>query len=152
MARLLALVAVLAVVSAAERPRLYGLKKIAVSVSADPDGDLDRDRLRQLAVSKLQAAGIHVDQKSRSHLNVIIGLSTIRTDKGAGLGYAYSVNLSVSQQVYLAHNPNRLTDAVTWQMQSLGTSSAAELSHKCEQILDRRLDEFVSVYLEATQE
>ena len=148
MVRLLALMAVLAAATAAERPRLFGLKNIAVMISADPDGDLDRDRLRLLAASKVREAGIRVDPKSKSHLNVIIGVSTIRTGQGLDLGYAYSINLSVSQQVYLAHNPNRMTDAVTWQTQYLGIASAAELNRKCEQILTRRLDEFVAVYLE----
>lgn len=152
MSRLLVLVAALVLATAAERPRLYGIKNITVAVSVDPDGDLDCDRLRVLTASKVRQAGIHVDQKSRSHLNVIIGVSAIRTENGVDLGYAYTINLSVSQQVYLAHNPNRLTDAVTWQTQSMGTASAAELRQKCEQILTRRLEEFVSVYVEGVDD
>jgi hypothetical protein len=133
-------------------PRLSGLKKIAIGISADPDGDLDSQTLRADVESRLRSVGIHVDPKSRSHLNVIIGVSMIRTSQGARLGYAYSIHFNLTQQVYLAHNPTQLTDAVTWQSMALGTASEAELRRKCEQIIARRMDEFVSAYLEAAED
>ena len=140
------LVATAAPVSAAERPRLTGIKKIAVVVSADPLGNLDERHLRSEIESRLRGAGIRVDPKSRSKLNVAIGVSDIRNDKGAGLGYAYSVHLSVSQQVYLAHNSNVLTNAVTWEGLWLGVTSRSDLTKACAQSIDRRLNEFVAVY------
>ena len=140
------LVAAAAPIIAAERPRLTGLKKIAVVVSADPVGNLDEKRLQSSIELRLREAGIRVDPKSRSKLNVAIGISDIRNDKGAGLGYAYSVHLSVSQQVYLAHNSNLLTNAVTWEGLWLGVTSRTELPKACAQSIDRRLSEFVAVY------
>ena len=131
---------------AAERPRLMGLKKLAVVVSADPLGNFDEKQLQASVESRLREAGIRIDPKSRSRLNVAIGVSDIRNDKGAGLGYAYSVHLSVSQQVYLAHNSNILTDAVTWEGLWLGVASRAELEKACERSIERRLNDFVAVY------
>jgi hypothetical protein len=131
---------------AAERPRLTGLKKIAVVISADPLGNLDEKHLQSAIESRLREAGLRIDRKSHSRLNVAIGVSDIRNDKGAGLGYAYSVHLSVSQQVYLAHNSNILTDAVTWEGLWLGVASPADLPKACAQSIDRRLNEFVEVY------
>src|ERR1043166_2869430 len=84
--------------AAAERPRLTGIKKIAVVVSADPLGNLDERLLQASIESRLREAGLRIDPKSHSRLNVAIGVSDIRNDKGAGLGYAYSVHLSVSTQ------------------------------------------------------
>ena len=154
--RVLALVLGIALLSAelrnpmhcAERPRLYGIKNIAVSVRADPDGDLDRQKLRTEVESKLRKAGIRVDSNSRSHLNIVIGLSAIRSDQGVGMGFAYSVHLGLTQQVYLAHNPNRMTEAVTWQTMALGIASDRELGSRCERVIGREMDEFVSVYLD----
>ena len=137
---------------AAEHPRLMGLKKLAVVVSADPLANLDARQLQTSVESRLREAGIRIDPKSRSKLNVAIGVSDIRNDKGAGLGYAYSVHLSVSQQVYLAHNSNILTDAVTWEGLWLGVSSSAELGKACARSIDRRLTEFVAVYQAGAEE
>lgn len=152
MLRLLALLLALTVAHATERPRLYGIKKVAVGISADPDGDLDAQGLRAAVINRLQSAGIRVDPKSRAHLNVVIGVSTIRTDSGGRLGYAYSIHLGLTQQVYLAHNPNQMTDAVTWETMAMGTASATELRQRCEQIVERRMDEFVEVYLEGIEQ
>ena len=154
-ARLLVLILAVWLVSAelrspaecADRPRLYGIKKLAVTVQADPDGDLDRQKLRAGVEAKLRSAGIRVDNSARVRLNIVIGLSTIRSDRGAGMGFAYSVHLDLTQQVYLAHNPNRLTEAVTWQAMSLGTAPAAELSARCESVVARKTDELIAVYL-----
>jgi hypothetical protein len=140
------ILAIACTVHAAERPRLMGLKKMAVVVSADPLGNLDEKQMQASVESRLRDAGIRIDPKSRSRLNVVIGVSDIRTDKGAGLGYAYSIHLAVSQQVYLAHNSNIMTDAVTWEGLWLGVSSRAELGKACAQSIDRRLNEFVAVY------
>ena len=129
----------------AVQPRLYGLKKIAVTISADPDADLDRPGVQASVESKLRSAGIRVDKGSRSQLNVIIGVSLIRSRERL-MGFAYSIHLGLTQQVYLAHNPNRLTQAVTWQTMSLGTSSADELAADCERVIAREINEFVSVY------
>jgi hypothetical protein len=140
------IVALASLASAAERPRLQGLKKIAVVVSADPLGNLDEKELQASVESRLREAGIRIDSKARSRLNVTIGVSDIRSDKGEGLGYAYSVHLAVSQQVYLAHNANILTDAVTWEGLWLGVSSRADLGSACAQSIGRRLNDFVAVY------
>ena len=140
------LLAIAAGAHAADRPRLMGLKKIAVAISADPLGNLDEKQLQTAVESRLREAGIRIDPKSRSRLNVAIGISDIRNEKGARLGYAYSVHLSVSQQVYLAHNSNLMTDAVTWEGLWLGVTSRAELAKACAQSIDRRLNEFVAVY------
>ena len=137
---------------AADRPRLLGLKKMAVVISADPLGNLDEKELQAAVEARLRDAGIRVDPKSRSRLNVAIGVSDIRTDKGEGLGYAYSIHLAVSQQVYLAHNSNIMTDAVTWEGLWLGVSSRAELAKACAQSIDRRLNEFVAVYQSSVDE
>ncbi len=131
---------------AAEAPRLYGLKKLAVAISTDPDGDLDRQKLRASVEAKLRSAGIRIDNGARSRLNVVIGLTMIRSDQGTGMGFAYSVHLGLTQQVYLAHNPNQLTEAMTWQTMALGTTSEKELSARCQRAVDREIDEFVSVY------
>jgi hypothetical protein len=135
----------------ADRPRLYGIKKIAVTISADPDADLNRQRLQTAVESRLRSAGIRIDRGSRSHLAVVIGLSMIRSGEGMNLGFAYSIHLGLMQQVYLAHNPNRLTQAVTWETMSLGTSSADELAVRCERIIAWKMDEFVSVYLDGAE-
>ena len=140
------IVAIVGFAYAAERPRLMGVKKLAVVVSADPLGNLDEKQLQTSIESRLREAGIRIDPKSRSRLNVAIGVSDIRNDKGAGLGYAYSVHLSVTQQVYLAHNSNVLTDAVTWEGLWLGVASRADLPKACAQSIDRRLNELVAVY------
>src|SRR6266567_8658688 len=103
----------ISVLTAAERPRLLGLKKIAVVVAADPLGNLDTRLLQVSVEAKLRQAGLRIDPKSRSRLNVTVGVSDIRAGNGQGLGYAYSIHVSVSQQVYLAHNTNVITDAVT---------------------------------------
>jgi hypothetical protein len=153
MRSLLALfVALTGVAHAAEHPRLMGLKKMAVVVSADPLGNLDEKRLQTSVEARLRDAGIRIDPKSRSRLNVAIGVSDIRNEKGAGLGYAYSVHLSVSQQVYLAHNSNIMTDAVTWEGLWLGVTSRAELGKACAQSIERRLNEFVAVYQAGTDD
>src|SRR5438132_7815986 len=94
------MVALAGMAHAADRPRLMGLKKMAVTVSADPLGNLDEKQLQASVEARLRDAGIRIDPKSRSRLNVAIGVSDIRTDKGEGLGYAYSIHLAVSQQVY----------------------------------------------------
>ena len=135
----------------AAEPRLYGIKKISVAISADPDGDFDRTRIRTAVEEKLRSAGIRVDHASRSQLTVVIGVSMIRSDQGANLGYAYSIHVGLTQPVYLAHNPNRLTEAVTWQAMTLGTASAGELVARCERIVTRQMDEFVSVYLDGAE-
>src|SRR5438270_12812638 len=96
----------LSVLTAAERPRLLGLNKFAVEVTADPLGDLDTRQLRTAVEARLREAGLRIDPKSRSRLNVTVGVSDIRAGNGQGLGYAYSIHVSVSQQVYLAHNTN----------------------------------------------
>ena len=140
------IVALAGISSAAERPRLVGLKKIAVVVSADPLGNLDEKQLQASVESRLRETGIRIDSKARSRLNVTIGISDIRSDKGEGIGYAYSVHLAVSQQVYLAHNANILTDAVTWEGLWLGISSRADLANACAQSIGRRLNEFIAVY------
>jgi hypothetical protein len=133
------------------QPRLHGLKKIAVTISTDPDCDLDRHSIKATVESKLRAAGIRVDNGSRSNLNIAIGVSMIRSGAGADLGFAYSIHVGLLQQVYLAHNPNRLTEAVTWERMSLGTSSAKELGVRCARTISREMDEFVSIYLASSE-
>jgi hypothetical protein len=136
----------LCVLTAAERPRLVGLKRVAVAVTADPTGGLDTRHLQTAVESRLKEAGLRVDPKSRARLNVTIGVSDIRAGNGEGLGYAYSIHLGVSQQVYLANSPNVLTDAVTWEGVWLGIASRGDLNNKCAQSIAKRLDEFVEVY------
>ena len=140
------LLALTGMAHATDRPRLMGLKKMAVTVSADPLGNLDEKQLQASVEARLRDAGIRIDPKSRSRLHVAIGVSDIRTDKGEGVGYAYSIHLAVSQQVYLAHNSNIMTDAVTWEGLWLGVASRAELAKACAHSIDRRLNEFVAVY------
>jgi phosphate-selective porin len=156
MARLFAQIPVLILLAASAQaagtPRLNGIKKIAIAIAADPDGDFNTQRVRASVENRLRSAGLKIDPKSRSHLNVVMSVSIIRTDSGANVGYAYSIHLDLTQQVYLAHNPNLLTEAVTWQTMSLGTASSAELSRKCEQVIARRVEEFVGVYLAGTGE
>jgi hypothetical protein len=142
----------LSVLTAAERPRLLGLKKIAVTVATDPLGDLDTHRLQAAVEARLRDAGLRIDPKAKSRLNVTIGVSDIRTGNGQGLGYAYSIHLSVSQQVYLAHNTNILTDAVTWEGLWLGVASRSDLGKACSQSIDRRLNDFVEVYQAGLEE
>jgi hypothetical protein len=142
----------LTVLTAGERPRLLGLKKIAVAVSADPLGDLDTYQLQAAVEARLRDAGLRIDPKSRSRLNVAVGISDIRAGNGQGLGYAYSIHVSVSQQVYLAHNPNVMTDAVTWEGLWLGIASKADLGKACAQSIDRRLHDFVAVYQAGLEE
>jgi hypothetical protein len=132
--------------AAGERPRLVGLKRVAVAVTADSTGGLDTRQLQSAVEARLKDAGLRVDPKARAHLNVTIGVSDIRAGNGDGLGYAYSIHLGVSQQVYLANNPSVLTDAVTWEGVWLGIAARGDLGLKCTQSLARRLDEFVSVY------
>jgi len=136
----------LGVLTAGERPRLVGLKRVAVTVTADPTGGIDTRQLQSAVESRLKEAGLRVDPKSRARLNVTIGVSDIRAGNGEGLGYAYSIHLGVSQQVYLANNPSVLTDAVTWEGVWLGIASRGDLEARCAQTLARRLDEFVAVY------
>ena len=137
--------------SSTDKPRLYGLKKIAVKVSTDPDADLDQRGLQTAIEAKLRSAGIKVDKGSRSHLTVVISVSLIRSAGGENLGFAYSVHLSLIQQVYLAHNPQQLTEAATWQTMSLGTSAENELEGRCRRVIGREMDEFVAVYLSGTE-
>jgi hypothetical protein len=136
----------LGLLTAGERPRLIGLKKLAVAVTADPAGDLNTRQLQASIESRLREAGLRIDPKSHNRLQVTIGVSDIRGGNGAELGYAYSIHVGVSQQVYLAQNPNVLTDAVTWEGVWLGVAAPRELETKCAQNLARRLDEFVAVY------
>lgn len=149
---LLTILAAAALLAAGERPRLMGLKRMAVVVTADSSGDLDGRRLQSAVEGKLREAGIQVDPKSRSHLDIVIGVSEIRTAKGEEMGYAYSIHLGVRQQVYLAHNPNVMTDAVTWEGMWLGIASKGDLGSKCAQSLARRVDEFVAVYQAGLEE
>jgi len=142
---LLSMVA-MGLLAAGERPRLVGLKRVAVAVTADPIGGIDTRQLQTAVESRLKEAGLRIDPKSRARLNVTIGVSDIRAGSGQGLGYAYSIHLGVSQQVYLAHNPNVLTDAVTWEELSLGIASPTDLEAKCAQSIARRLEQFVAVY------
>jgi hypothetical protein len=102
--------------------------------------------LQSAVESRLKEAGVRVDAKARARLNLTIGVSDIRAGNGEGLGYAYSVHLGVSQQVYLANSPNVLTDAVTWEGVWLGIASRGDLEVKCTQSISKRLDEFVAVY------
>lgn len=74
-----------------------------------------------------------------------IGVSDIRAGNGQRLGYAYSIHLAVSQQVYLAHNPNILTDAVTWERLWLGIAATDELGKLCAQSIGRRLNDVLAV-------
>ena len=136
----------LSVLTAGERPRLLGLKRVAVVVTADPLGDLDTHQLQTAVEGRLHDAGLRIDPKAKSRLNVTIGVSDIRAGNGQGLGYAYSIHVSLSQQVYLAHNSNILTDAVTWEGLWLGVASRNDLSKACAQSIDRRLNDFVAVY------
>jgi hypothetical protein len=130
----------------AEQPRLLGLKRIAVAVTAEPDGNLDRHKLRVGIEEKIREAGIRVDPKARSRLDVIIGVTPIKIGKGEDLGVAYSIHFSIRQPVYLAHNSNIMTDAVTWEGMWLGIASRAELNAKCAESISRRINEFVDVY------
>jgi hypothetical protein len=140
------------VLAAGERPRLIGLKRVAVAVTADSTGGLDTRHLKTAVEARLKEAGLRIDSKARSRLNVTIGVSDIRAGNGESLGYAYSLHLGVSQQVYLANNPSVLTDAVTWEGLWLGIASRGELETTCAQSLSRRLDEFVAVYQEGVAE
>jgi superfamily I DNA and RNA helicase len=142
----------LSVLTAAERPRLLGLKKIAVVVAADPLGNLDTHQLQASVEAKLREAGLRIDSKSKSRLNVTVGVSDIRAGNGQGLGFAYSIHVSVSQQVYLAHNTNVMTDAVTWEGLWLGVASKTDLGKACAQSIDRRLNDFVAVYQAGLEE
>jgi hypothetical protein len=142
----------LSVLTAAERPRLLGLKKIAVAVAADPLGDLDTHQLQASVEARLRDAGLRIDPKSKSRLNVTVGVSDIRAGNGQGLGYAYSIHVSVSQQVYLAHNTNVMIDAVTWEGLWLGVASRGDLGKACAQSIDRRLNDFVAVYQAGLEE
>jgi hypothetical protein len=142
----------LGVLAAGERPRLVGLKKIAVAVTADADGGLDTRALQAAVESRLREAGLRIDPKSRARLNVTIGVSDIRAGNGAELGYAYSIHVGVSQQVYLAHNTNVMTDAVTWEGIWLGIAARGDLEARCAQSIARRLDEFVAVYQAGLEE
>src|SRR5579864_7629798 len=76
-------------------PRLYGIKKISVSISADPDGDFDRAKIRTEVEEKLRSAGIRVDHTSRCKLTIVVGVSGIRSDQGANLGFAYSIHIAL---------------------------------------------------------
>jgi hypothetical protein len=77
---------------------------------------------------------------------VTIGVSNIQAGSGEGLGYAYSIHMGVSQQVYLANNPAVLIDSITWEGVWLGIASRGNLESKCSESLSRRLEEFVAVY------
>ena len=136
----------LGVLTAAERPLLAGLKRVAVTVTADPAGGLDAKELQSAVDFRLRQTGLRIDPKSRERLKVTIGVSHIQAGKGEGLGYAYSIHLGVSQQVNLADNPAVLIDALTWEGVWLGIASRGNLQLKCAQGLSRRLDEFVAVY------
>ena len=146
MRRIILCALALGVLAAGERPRLMGLKRLAVTVTADPIGGLDTRPLQTAIESRLKDAGLRIDRKAHARLQVTIGVSDIRAGNGQSLGYAYSIHLGVSQQVYLAHNPNVMTDAVTWEGIWLGIASRGDLETKCAQSLAKRMDEFVEVY------
>jgi hypothetical protein len=132
----------------AEKPHLVGLKRMAVLVTADQAGNLDAKQLQKSLESRLREAGIQVDTKSRQRLDVLIGISEIRTAAGDCMGFAYSIHLAVKQPVYLANSPNVMTDAVTWEGMWLGIASRDNLESKCAQSIAKRVDEFVAVYQE----
>jgi hypothetical protein len=136
----------LGILAAGERPRLDGLKRVAVAVKADPAGSLDTRQLQSGVEARLKDAGLRIDPKARARLNVTIGVYDIRAAHSPGLGYAYSIHLGISQQVYLAHNPNVMTNAITWQGMWLGVASPGGLEAQCAQSISKRLDELVAAY------
>jgi hypothetical protein len=131
---------------AASRGGVDRLKRMSVGVSVDTASGLDQAAIRAAVESKLRSVGIRIDPKSRNSLDVVVAVSVITNGRGAALGYAYSVHVSLNQQVYLARNPNVMTQAVTWETMSMRTSSVEELRPACGEDIARRVEEFLAVY------
>jgi hypothetical protein len=130
----------------AAAPSLERLKKMSVAVSADRTGGLDQSGMRAAVEAQLRSSGIQIDPKSRFCFNVTVGVCEVPTDPGAQPHYAYSVHVALNQQVYLARNPNIITEAVTWQTMSMRVASADRLQATCAADIARRVDEFLQVY------
>ena len=130
----------------AAAPSLERLKKMSVAVSVDRTGGLDQSGVRAAVETQLRSSGIRIDPKSRHCFNVTVGVFEIPGDAGTQPHYAYSVHVAFNQQVYLARNPNIITEAVTWQTMSMRVASADRLQATCAADIARRVDEFLNVY------
>ena len=125
---------------------LERIKKMAVAVSLDRTGGLDAADLRTNIEQRLRSAGIQIDPKSRHCLHVNVAVFEVPAYRDAPATYAYSIHITFNQQVYLASNPNIMTQAATWETMSMRVASGDRLRAACVADIARRVDEFLEVY------
>ena len=125
---------------------LERLKKMSVEVSVERTGGLAASEVRGAVESRLRQAGIQIDPKSRHTFHVTVAVFEVPAEPGGLTAFAYSIHVAFNQQVYLARNPNIMTQAATWEAMSMRVASADRLRSTCTEDVVRRVEEFLDVY------
>ena len=138
-----------------ERSSLYGLPGVYVlveSLNLDVEKDgLTKNQLRKEVESQLRNAGIKVltrEEKFKTAGNpqLYVNINLLRSS--SPFAYAYSVEISLEQEVSLVRKPNMRTAATTWSQGSVGIVGIANL-RAIRETVRGRVDHFIHDYFAA---
>lgn len=117
-----------------ERSSLYSLPGVYVlveSLNLDMEKDgLTKDQLRKEVESQLRNAGVRVstrEEKFKTAGNPQLYVNINLLKSSSPFAYAYSVEISLEQEVSLVRKPNMRTAATTWSQGSVGIVGIANL-------------------------
>jgi len=135
-----------------ERSSLYGLPGVYVLVESlnldlEKDG-LTKDQLRKEVEGQLRNAGVRVltrEEKFKTEGNPQLYVNVNLLKSSSPFAYAYSVEISLEQEVALVRKPNRRTVATTWSQGSVGIVGVANL-RAIRETVKGRVDHFIHDY------
>ena len=138
-----------------ERSPLYGLPGVHVlveSLNLDVEKDgLTKDQLREEVESQLRNAGIKVltrEEKFKTAGNPQLYVNINLLKSSSPFAYAYSVEISLEQEVSLVRKPTMRTAATTWSQGSVGIVGIANL-RAIRETVRGRVDHFIHDYFAA---
>jgi WG containing repeat len=138
-----------------ERSSLYGLPGVYVlveSLNLDMEKDgLTKDQLRKEVETQLRNAGIRVltrEEKFKTAGNPQLYVNVNLLKSSSPFAYAYSVEISLEQEVALVRKPNMRTVATTWSQGSVGIVGIANL-RAIRETVKGRVDHFIHDYFAA---
>jgi hypothetical protein len=140
--------------TAQNRSSLRGLDGVGVLVEPlDPEIEaegLKESALRALMVKKLQGAGIRVNAEEdfifspgRPAVYLNAEISKLVTQEGAVWGYLCSLDIALTQNVYLVRSPEQAVPAATWETGFLGLFPDMASIRK---IVEQAIDTFIHAY------
>ena len=130
-----------------ERASLKGLGTISLVVEdtgqAAQKYGLTAMRLQNEIREQLQRAGIAVRQEADPYLYVQVTV----VDAGAALPLAYSIQLSLMQEVALPRGLNAHFQGPTWWQRSVGMATADRVGQSVSARVQEFVDQFTKAYL-----